>query len=130
MARPTLSHCRELRELELYTARPTQVVESLITSITSTNLQKIVFSAQALPKWLADSDVARSRNVIDDSLCQLVDRLRRSGYERTLEVEFQTWELAEWEARSDFELLPKFREKGRVGITRTSVWRAAHSSDE
>jgi len=114
---PTLSHCRKLRELELYVILPTRVAKSLITSIKSTKLQRITFSAQGLAERVASSNLARSCDAIDDSLCQLVERFRESGYKRTLEVEFRAWGQAEWELGLDFRrLLPKFEEKDRVRI--------------
>lgn len=110
---------------------PMQVAESLITSITSTKLQRIVFSARGLAERLAGSDLAGSCNVIDNCLCQLVDRLRKSGFNRTLGVEFQAWGPAEWELGSDFKrLLPKFGEKGRVRIAQISPWKAGNGSGE
>jgi len=110
---------------------PTRVLESLITSVTSTNLRRIVFSGQGLAERLAGSDVARSYNVVDNCLCQLVDRLKELGYKRTLEVEFQAWRPAEWEAGSDLRKpLPKFEEKGRVRVVQTTAWRAIRCSDK
>ena len=121
--RPRLSHCRELRELELHVKLPTQAIGSLITSITSTNLQKILFSTQGLAETSAASETARLCKVIDDYLCQLVDRLWGSGYECTLEVEFQAWRPPGGSSLE--QILPKFRERGRVRVTQ-SAWRAAH----
>ena len=110
---------------------PTQAIKTLITSITSTNLQRIVFSAQGLAERQSGSDVARSCNVIDNCLCRLVDKLRVLGYEYTLEVEFQGGRPAEWGAGSGLrKILPKFEEKGRVRIVQKSVWRATRCSDK
>ena len=54
---------------------------------------------------------------LDDTLCGLVDRLRMSGYEHTLEVEFpiDVEDMDNYEAYQE-KLLPKFKEKGRVRI--------------
>jgi len=118
---PTLSHCRELRELELYAAHPAHVTETLIASIVSTNLQRIVFSARALAEMLASPSFVSYHSTMDNSLCQLVDRLQGSGYKVILEVVFQTRGLGEREEELDLEkLLPKFQEKGRVRIARMS----------
>ena len=113
---PILSHCRKLRELELFAIRPAHVA-GVIASITSTNLRRIVFSTKAFTERLAHLDLVRSCDIIDNSLCQLVDRLRESGYHRILEVEFQASKLVEWVVASDFKkLLVKFQEKGQVRI--------------
>jgi len=110
---------------------PTQVIKSLITSITSMKLQRIVFFGQGLAERLASSDAARHCNVIDNCLCRLIDRLRELGYEGILEVEFQAWRLAEWGAGSDLKkLLPKFEEKGRVKVAQMLAWRPTRCSDK
>ena len=62
------------------------------------------------------------RSTMDNSLCQLVDRLQGSGWKVVLEVVFQTRGLGEREVDTDpEELLPRFKEKGRVGIARMSI---------
>jgi len=61
---------------------------------------------------------------MDNSLCQLVDRLQGSGYKYILEVVFQTRGLGEPGVEPDLEkLLPRFKEKGRVRIARMSTGR-------
>jgi len=55
MNRQTLSHHRELRELELFVARPTRVVGALIASTTPVDLQRIVFSTQFSTERLNNS---------------------------------------------------------------------------
>jgi len=63
------------------------------------------------------------RSTMDNSICQLVDRLQGSGYKDILEVVFQTQGLGEREEEPDLEkLLPRFQEKGRVRVARISSW--------
>ncbi|KAF9645185.1 hypothetical protein BDM02DRAFT_3131246 [Thelephora ganbajun] len=85
---PSLSRCPELRQLEIATAYPQEQKWTLISSITSTNLRKLVFSRlisrprQSIledPCWIP----------LDDIACGLVDRLQASGYKRILELEFR-----------------------------------------
>ena len=93
---------------------PLRVVWKLVASITSTELQRIAFSAAVSGERLAESVVMK----IDEALCQLVDRLRELGCEHTLEVEVRG---ADWEVGWDFErVLPKFKEKGLVRVTEVS----------
>jgi len=55
--------------------------------------------------------------MIDDCLCQLVERLRGSGYKHRLDVVFLTREVPDDE-KVFKELLPRFREQGPVGLVR------------
>lgn len=123
---PTLGHCLELRELVLISFFPTPREISLITSITSTNIQKIVF-APYIPwdkweyrRWLS-LDAAP---VTVNTLCGLVDQLRASGYyDHTLELEFRP-KLKVTNVDSDVDpdvLFPNFREKGRVSVVKKMV---------
>lgn len=53
-------------------------------------------------------------------ICGLVDRLRRSGYKNTMEVELRA-ETVTIDSKAYYkEFLPKFQEKGRVRIVETS----------
>ena len=104
----TLSNCRELRELEIYASHPGTMELNLISSITSTKIQRIAF-ARALtlqgPPALGHSDWAK----LDDSLCQLVDQ---SECGLQLEVDEQAW----WGGELGFKKhLPRFHEKGEAG---------------
>ena len=68
--------------------------------------------------------------MIDDRLCQLVERLRRSGYQHRLEVEYQTCESPQDDVEPDFSRsLLKFREQGLVKIVETDG-RVIYCSDE
>jgi len=104
----TLSSCQELRELEINAFCPGTAELDLISSITSMNIQRIAFTMPCIPS----RPVVSPSNWIqlDDSLCQLVDRLK-SGLR--LEVEFealgkQVW----WSGERGFKkFLPRFYEK-------------------
>ncbi|KAF9645186.1 hypothetical protein BDM02DRAFT_3189917 [Thelephora ganbajun] len=112
---PSLSRCPELRQLEITTIFPQEQVRFLISSITSTNLRKLVLSQLISP---------HGENILenpcwapfDDVVCGLVDRLQVSGYKHTLELEFRTnfVELGDEVHCEDF--LPKFQERGSVRI--------------
>ena len=107
----TLSNCRELCELEISASRPGTMELNLISSITSTKLQRIAFT-QLLTRT-PQPDRARWIQ-LDNSLCQLVDRLE--GGVR-LKVEFQTLnEEAWWDGKLGFKKhLPRFYEKSEAG---------------
>lgn len=88
----------------------------MISSITSTNLRKLLFASPMSgiawnfflrhPCWIP----------FDDMICELVDRLEKSGYKHTLEVEFQAQFLHMYEETDHRRFLPKFKKKGRVTI--------------
>jgi len=112
----TLSDCRELRELEISVFRPGPLESNLISSITSTNIQRITFTRPLQFKGqqaVDDPDWTR----LDDSLCRLVDRLKCGPQ---LEVGFlalnaQQW----WSGELGFKkCLPRFYEKGETGVGR------------
>jgi hypothetical protein len=98
----------------------------LVSTITSTNIQKIVF------------DPFRTRDFgdqfwssLDTELNGLVDRLRASGYQHVLEMEFPRdlgFAKKNLGAGLD-EFLPKFREKGRVIISQPGSGRILYCSD-
>jgi len=94
--------------------------ESLISSITSTELRKIIFPVSYVRDWRLFS---REMNVwasADELLCELVARLGRTGYHHTLEVELRLIEAERGFSEHDVDLakvLPEFRERGIVTIT-------------
>ena len=111
--KPDLSRCSQLRQLEIVSTYPEEQERILISSITSANLEKIIFkpfNIQSLQFFLGDPCWIHFDNI----LYGLVDRLRRSGLKHTLEVEFQltSAEFGEEVYHGDF--LPMFKEKGRV----------------
>ncbi|KAF9647254.1 hypothetical protein BDM02DRAFT_3117393 [Thelephora ganbajun] len=107
----SLSRCLELRQLEIGSGLPHEEERAFISSITSTNLRKLVFS-RPQPNFMEDP----CWTPFDDTICGLVDRLQASGYKYTLELELQadSVELGEEAHHKDF--LPKFKEKGLVRI--------------
>ena len=52
--------------------------------------------------------------LIDIHICELVDRLRATGYRHVLEVELRLTETGDPGEYDFTEFLPKFREKGVV----------------
>jgi len=105
----TLSDCRELRELEIYAARPKELELNLISSITSTKIQRITFTQP--PVRERGVDYSHIWPQLDESLCKLVDRLERGT---RLEVEFRALNAqAWWGGKHGFKKhLPKSYEKG------------------
>jgi len=102
----------------------------LIASITSTNIRKLVFLTSSIELVISNPNLVRYYEVIDDRLCQLVERLRRSGYQHRLEVEYQTCESPQDDVEPDFSRsLLKFREQGLVKIVETDG-RVIYCSDE
>lgn len=53
-------------------------------------------------------------------ICGLVDRLKRSGYKHTLEVEFRANVVHMSNEARHKKFLPKFKEQGRVRIVEIS----------
>lgn len=99
--------------------QPEEEERTLISSITSTNLRKLVLGIRSMRFGREDFPSFNSYFAsLDDTLCGLINRLQMSGYKHTLEVEFRTpiVELDE-EVRHE-KFLPKFKEKGRVRIMR------------
>ena len=89
----------------------------LLSSITSTELRKIIFPA----KYRQDRKIFPQRveewALVDKQLCRLLDRLHATGYCRTLEVELRLMGIEG--DPEDYDLttfLPEFREKGAVTI--------------
>jgi hypothetical protein len=96
--------------------KPREEERSLISSITSTNFRKLILNAKY---FIRDSHLDNpSWMRFDNMLCELIDRLQKSGYRHTLEVELQAEyvELKEGESLEYQGVLPKFREKGRVSV--------------
>ncbi|KAF9645699.1 hypothetical protein BDM02DRAFT_3189483 [Thelephora ganbajun] len=108
---PRLSRCPELRQLEIATPCPRKQDRILILSITSINLQKLVFS-RLRPNFLKNPCWIP----VDDTICGLVDRLQASGYKHTLELEFRMDSVESGEEVDGKDFLPKFQEKGLVRI--------------
>jgi len=105
----TLSNCRELCELEIYASCPKSPELDLILSITSTKIQRIVFTRTPYQ----DNQVVRPETwaKLDNSLCRLVDRLE-CGLQ--LEVEFLVLNrTAWWRGKQGFKKrLPRSYGKG------------------
>ena len=120
---PQLGDCLELRELVLTSSWPKSDDVSLINTITSTNIRKIIFD-----QW---SVSPRSGAPLDNALSDLVDRLRASGYEHTLELEFQPIKYAYigFDVNLD-KFFPRFIEKGRVTVVETTGGKLLHCSDK
>ncbi|KAF9648099.1 hypothetical protein BDM02DRAFT_2349858 [Thelephora ganbajun] len=107
----SLSRCPELRQLWTSRAFPQEGERILISSITSTNLRKLVFP-QFWPDFLKNTCWVP----FDDMICRLVDRLQASGYKHILELEFRAcFEVLGEEVHVE-DFLPKFQEKGLVRI--------------
>ena len=103
---------------------PQQV--SLIPTITSTDIQKIVFS----PFSVRDGE-GQFWSSLDTGLSSLVDRLRASGHHHVLDVDFRrdvNFAKRVLGAGPD-GFLPKFRERGRVTILETPSERVLYCSD-
>jgi len=101
---------------------------SLITSITSTNLQKIVLSAQYGFKRKGNPAFESYYQTLDGCLCQLVERLRGLGYEHRLDVVIRISEFPD-DKRVFEEFLPRFREQGRVKLVRERNGKVVYCSD-
>ena len=123
---PTLGNLSELRELTCSSSFLVSEEVSLISTITTTNIRKIVFDL-LLPGHLED----RFWSSLDTELSILVDRLRESGYEHVLELEFRDRPGFAQEASNagpDW-FFPKFREKGRVNVMERASGRTLYCSD-
>ena len=107
---------------------PSRKVLNLIASIVSTNIRKIAFVLNdcdvgvgwEYPRW----------SPLDAALSSMVDRLRASGYEHTLELEFQLEpEFADIDPRDDPDIFfPCFRKKGQVTILEKTSGRIIYCS--
>lgn len=101
---------------------------SLIASVTSTNLRKIVFPTRYGFKKGGPAFTMYYKT-IDDSLCRLVERLQGSGYKHRLEMVFHTWEVLDNEGISFKEFLPKFKERGQVKLVDGLMNKVVYCSD-
>ena len=111
----TLSHCRELRELEIPLADPGAEVVKLLSSITSTDIRKVTFvhvpSFRRPPGWPN----------LDDPLCQLVGR---PGCKHRVEVCFRFLDAGAMEVDGRtgeprvVKSLTRFKEGGQLRV----VW--------
>ena len=118
----TLSNCRELRELEVCLFFPEDPDPDLVSSITSTKIQKIKFTQSAAFYDCPVGDTYWKR--LDNSLCRLADRL---GCEHRLLVEFHVIEVEDGELDMA-KYLPTFSKKGWVRVwdeqTETDIYRS------
>ena len=124
----TLESCSGLREL-MFTANPTGPRSTelrLIGSITSTNMQKIVFAVWD-GRWNPTYWLP-----LDRALSNLVDRLRVSGYEHTLELEFRLKPgfPAVYPAVGLDVWFPRFEEKGWVTVLDPESGRTFYRSED
>ena len=106
----------QLRELELGGNRLSPPHLVLLPSITSLELRKIIFSIGSRGGW---DVLARLEDwaSVDEQLCELVDRLRMTGYCHTLEVELRLNNTGDITGKYEFtKFLSKFREKGIVTV--------------
>ena len=107
---------RQLRELELILTWPGSLRDVALSSITSTELQKIIFRAVYINDWKIFVQDTVAWALVDEQLCGLVHRLDAMEYHHTLEVELQLKKPVD-SGRYDFTgFLSKFREKGLVAI--------------
>ena len=115
----SLFHCPELRELEYFDLSSRKTLEATTSSITSLNIQKIIFSTPLA--CYASRPLEESRwPTFDDCVSALADKLFKMGYKETLEVEFR-FEPVFMNQTNRKKFLPKFREKGRVTIM--NIWK-------
>jgi len=114
----SISHFRQLRELELLLNWSNFGHLSLLSSIASSKLRKIVFKGggicniftQGIDMWTS----------IDEQLCELVERLDMAGCCHTLEVELRPSDIGDGHRKYEIDfakVLPRFRNKGIVTIT-------------
>ena len=104
--------------LELVEVSPSSTYEVLFSSITSTELRKITFLVGHMDHWRNFVRKQGEWVPIDKQLCQVVDRLRTTGYNRILVVELRLTKVGSDAAKYSFpKFLPMFREKGVVLVT-------------
>ena len=102
---------------------------SLLSSITSTDLEKIVLPLRYEYGTTDFSPYGRYPRMLDDCLCQLVQRLRRLGYQHKLELEFHIPDVPD--DQEVFKVfLPQFRQLGRVKLISEEDGRVVYSSDQ
>lgn len=119
---------RQLQELELEVAWPSSP-HQVFSSITSTEIRKIIFPLRYLSLWSTPAERTEARTLIDGQLCGLVDRLRAMGYRHTLEAELRLTANGDDPGKDGFtSFLPRFKEKGIVTITDAVNGNLLHSS--
>lgn len=96
--------------------RATQDELSLIASITSTNLRKIVLVARYGFGARGSSIFKGYHERLDSCLCRVVDQLRGFGYNHRLDVVLLIEDVPRGEDTGFGEFLPRFREQGRVKV--------------
>ena len=112
----TLSHFPELRELEFSVLQPTTRHRDTVSSITSVNIRKIIFSHPLIAATLQALTNNTDWKSFDDCVSALADKLRGLGNKQTLEVELRTGSIV-LDPLVDYSgFLSKFREKGRVSV--------------
>ena len=108
-----ISHFRQLRVLELLVNLPGSAHEILFSSITSTELCKIIILTGQVYDWTGSLRRMELWAWIDTQLSELVDRLRAMGHSHTLEAELRFTRLEGNLSEYNFtKFLPQFREKG------------------
>jgi len=114
----TVSQFPQLRELELVVNWTNLAYEALLSSITSTELRKVIFSVRDRREWDVYAERLDVWILIDRLLCELVARLGGMGQRHTLEVELRlTGVEIDVEKRTLFTMiLPEFRSIGVVTI--------------
>lgn len=96
---------------------PDSTHEALLSSIISTDLRKITIPTRQMYNWRIFLSLMELWGSIDKQLCDLVDRLRATGYHHTLEVELCFTLCEGYPNEDDFtKFLPGFREKGTVTV--------------
>ena len=92
---------------------------ALLPSITSVELRKITFRVGCVDDWARVARYTEDWGLVDRQLCELVNRLRATGYGHTLEAELRLMAVEgdDESGKYDFtKFLPKFRERGDVAI--------------
>ena len=110
--------------------RPSSPHRVLLSSITSTELRKIIFPAKYVHDRVDFARQVEDWGFVDKQLCELVGRLRATGYRHILEVELRLMAVDDEPGDWDFtKFLLEFREKGVVTvIDATDGDRLLHSS--
>lgn len=110
--------------------RPSSFHTHLLSSITSTELRKIVFPTNSMYDGTVFARRMGEWRLIDKQLCWLVDQLRTTGHRYTLEVQLRLTKVGDDPGKYDFtRFLPEFREAGIVTIIDTvNGDRIIHSS--
>ena len=81
---------RQLQELELVVTWPKYANNAILSSITSIELQKVVFLVKySTHDWMTLAQRMEQWAATGNQLCRLVDRLGMTGYRQTLEVELR-----------------------------------------